>query len=143
MYSVVHNSPSVKTWYRADTRHSLWPRYVFIDGGTISSFCSQFCHHIQVLFADYLLHILLKLFQSNIISIDWRDWNCFNFSKLFSVSLMVTRSKHASLKHTYLAWRSTVITKAVPLGWGLSIALRLGWPLRLPQTWVTRTRNFC
>ena len=45
-------------------------------------------------------------------------------------------------EHTYLARRSTMITKVVPLGWGLSIAHRLGWPLRLPQTWVTRARNF-
>ena len=44
--------------------------------------------------------------------------------------------------HTYLAWRLTMITKVVPLGWDLSIALRFGWPLRLPQMWVTRTRNF-
>ena len=35
-------------------------------------------------------------------------------------------------KHTYLARRSTMITKVVPLGWGPSIAQRLGWPLRLP-----------
>ena len=45
-------------------------------------------------------------------------------------------------EHTYLARRSTMIMKVVPLGWGLSIAHRLGWPLRLPQTWVTRARNF-
>ena len=45
-------------------------------------------------------------------------------------------------QHTYLARRSTMIMKVVPLGWGLSIAHRLGWPLRLPQTWVTRARNF-
>ena len=44
--------------------------------------------------------------------------------------------------HTYLAWRLTMIMKVVPLGWDLSIALRFGWPLRLPQMWVTRTRNF-
>ena len=30
------------------------------------------------------------------------------------------------LQHTYLAWRLTVITKAVPLGRGRSIALRSG-----------------
>ena len=47
-----------------------------------------------------------------------------------------------NLEHTYLARRSTMIMKVVPLGWGLSIAHRLGWPLRLPQTWVTRARNF-
>jgi len=45
--------------------------------------------------------------------------------------------------HTYLARRSTTIKKVVPLGWGLAIAQRLGWPLRLPQTWVTRVHNFC
>ena len=46
-------------------------------------------------------------------------------------------------KHTYLVRRLTMIKKVVPLGWGLSIAHRLGWPLRLPQMWVTRARNFC
>lgn len=35
----------------------------------------------------------------------------------------------------------TVIRKAVPPGWGPSIALRSGWPLRSPQMWVTRARN--
>ena len=36
----------------------------------------------------------------------------------------------------------TAITKAVGPEWGLSIALRLGWPLRSPQMLVTRVRNF-
>ena len=40
--------------------------------------------------------------------------------------------------YTYLARRLTVIMKAVPPGRGSPIALRLGWPLRLPQMWVTR-----
>ena len=35
----------------------------------------------------------------------------------------------------------TVIRKAVPPGWGLSIALRLGWLLRSSQMWMTRVRN--
>ena len=35
--------------------------------------------------------------------------------------------------HTYLTGRLTVITKAVPLRRGPSIALRLGWPLQFPQ----------
>ena len=46
-------------------------------------------------------------------------------------------------KHTYLVWRLTMIKKVVPLGRGLSIAHWLGWPLRLPQMWLTRARNFC
>ena len=37
----------------------------------------------------------------------------------------------------------TVIHKAVPHGRGPSIALRSGWPHRLPQMWATRVRNFC
>ena len=40
-----------------------------------------------------------------------------------SLSLIVVLPLH---KHTYLAWRSTVIMKAVPLGRGPSIAHRLG-----------------
>ena len=36
----------------------------------------------------------------------------------------------------------TTITKVVGPEWGLSIALRLGWPLRSPQMLVTRVRNF-
>ena len=70
-----------------------------------------------------------------------------------SIILLLSQSVHSTSlslfvvlpiqEHTYLAWRSTVITKAVPLGRGPSIAHRLGWPLRLPQMWVTRTRNFC
>ena len=35
----------------------------------------------------------------------------------------------------------TVIMKAVRPERGLAIALRLGWPLRSPQMWVTRVRN--
>ena len=45
--------------------------------------------------------------------------------------------------HTYLAWRLTMIKKVVPLRRGFSIALRLSWPLQLPQMWVTWTRHFC
>ena len=45
---------------------------------------------------------------------------------------------------SYLPGRGdTVIIKAVPLGWGPPIALRLGWPLGLPQMRVTPRRNFC
>lgn len=36
---------------------------------------------------------------------------------------------------------ATVIMQAVLPGRGPSIALRLGWRLRLPQMWVTRVRN--
>ena len=36
----------------------------------------------------------------------------------------------------------TVIKKAVPPGRGFSIALRLGWPLRIPLMWVSRAYNF-
>ena len=66
---------------------------------------------------------------------------------LFVVTPASQRTAGKSLKgrvirHTYLAWRLTMITKVVPLGWDLSIAQRFGWPLRLPQMWVTRTRNF-
>ena len=46
-------------------------------------------------------------------------------------------------KHTYLAQVITMITEVVPSGRGCSIALRSSWPLRLPQMWVTRVRNFC
>ena len=35
----------------------------------------------------------------------------------------------------------TLISKEVPPGRGLSIALRLGWPLRFPQMWETREHN--
>ena len=37
----------------------------------------------------------------------------------------------------------TLIPKGVPPVRGLSIALRLGWPLRSPQMRETRARNFC
>lgn len=44
----------------------------------------------------------------------------------------------------YLPGRgAAVIMKAALLGRGLSIALRSGWPLRLPQMWATRRRHFC
>ena len=33
--------------------------------------------------------------------------------------------------------------KGVPLSWGLPIALRVGWHLRLDQMCSTRERNFC
>ena len=59
----------------------------------------------------------------------------------FDIRILWVRTQTMG-EHTYLARRSTMITKVVPLGWGLSIAPRLGWPLRLPQTWVTRARNF-
>ena len=52
-------------------------------------------------------------------------------------------AKHTKTHHTYLARRLTVIMKAVPLGWGPSIALRLGWSLLILQMWVSRLRNFC
>lgn len=46
------------------------------------------------------------------------------------------------VKEAYLpGTEDTVISKAVPPGRGPSIALRLGWSLRLPQMWVTRVRN--
>ena len=35
----------------------------------------------------------------------------------------------------------TMINKVVPPGQGLSIALRLGWPLLLPQMWTTQVHN--
>ena len=38
---------------------------------------------------------------------------------------------------------TTVITKAVSLRRGPFIALRVGWPVRLPQIGVARKRNFC
>lgn len=47
-----------------------------------------------------------------------------------------------SVSEAYLpGTEDTVISKAVPPGRGPSIALRLGWSLRLPQMWVTRVRN--
>ena len=47
------------------------------------------------------------------------------------------------MKHTYLARGSTVINKAVPSGRGSPIALRMSWPLQLPQMWVTWVHNLC
>jgi hypothetical protein len=48
----------------------------------------------------------------------WRKNEKINVYKYPTVALV---------QHTYLAWRLTMIKKVVPLGWGLAIALRLGW----------------
>ena len=37
---------------------------------------------------------------------------------------------------------ASMIKKIDPPRRGLTIALRFGWRLRLPQMWVTRVRNF-
>ena len=79
-----------------------------------------------------------------------RKWKCMSHLQTTWLSLASIdpldqdswAREDEDIGHTYLARRSTMITKVVPLGWGLSIAHRLGWPLRLPQTWVTRARNF-
>ena len=81
------------------------------------------------------------------------DWQCVNCSvtKYFlmhtraSVSCvgMLSLNNFLGPYEAYLpgtGWTS--ITKEVGPARGLSIALRLGWPLRSPQMRVTRVRNF-
>ena len=66
-------------------------------------------------------------------------WNAGNFlTSCKPVSCLGKTLHHGVSKEQGV----TVILKAVPPGRGLSIALLLGWPLRLPQMWVTRARNF-
>ena len=43
-----------------------------------------------------------------------------------TVARPIRAARQPPAQHTYLAWRLTVITKAVPLGRGRSIALRSG-----------------
>lgn len=65
------------------------------------------------------------------------------FEYLFIKLLLIYSNGQMSDIQAYLPGTgSTVIKKAVSPGRGLSIALRLGWSLRLPQMWATRVRNF-
>ena len=64
-------------------------------------------------------------------------WKPFHFAEKFDMR------RGGSRVSAYLPGTGgTMIKKVVLPGRGLSIALRLGWSLRLPQMWATRVRNF-
>ena len=104
-------------------------------------FWHQFCYFLEIMLLKTIYIIIpcyhnLKSYHSSSVSTQshW-IWFC---SEEFSMLQLLGATLLSLLLHTYLARRSTVIMKAVPPGRGSSIALRLGWPLRLPQMWATR-----
>jgi len=91
------------------------------------------CPHIIMFSAPKLVHF-------DRFCKDLRDL----FLKTVPISELEFNWPRLANESSYLPGRGdTVIIKAVPLGWGPPIALRLGWPLGLPQMWVTPRRNFC
>ena len=120
--------------YRHPNSWLLTPEMVLISTALFPREGPHFSQQVQVpAYCERHLctkHRTLKKAQVKIV---WQ-----NVPTALSMKSLVAANKW----HTYLARRLTTIKKVVPLGWGLAIALRLGWPLRLPQMWVTRTRNF-
>ena len=92
------------------------------------------------------LCVLLTWFWWNEISVyeNWLFYRDTVMQDLNPESRSSAENTGATRHQAYLpGTEDTVIHEAVPPVWGPSIALRLGWPLRSPQMWVTRVRNFC
>jgi len=121
--------------YRHPNSWLLTPEMVLISTALFPREGPHFSQQVQVpAYCERHLctkHRTLKKAQVKIV---WQ-----NVPTALSMKSLVAANKW----HTYLARRLTTIKKVVPLGWGLAIAQRLGWPLRLPQMWVTRVQNFC
>jgi len=61
----------------------------------------------------------------------------------FGMAAIVHRVDSTAFKAYLPGTEDTLIHQGVLPRRGLSIALRFGWPLRSPQMWATRVRNFC
>ena len=116
-----------------------WPRWCFVTFWWIISCYITFLYKKYVSSCQWYIFATIHIF----ITIDkvrqnyMRHRFCLN-SRGLSLPKMVATPSTSVQPHTYLARGLTVITKVVPPGRGSSIALRLGWPLRLPQMWATR-----
>ena len=69
-------------------------------------------------------------------------WSAFYSAWHSQVQLLSIKHSRDRSQAYLPGTEDTMIHKVVPPVWGPSIALRLGWPLRSPQMWVTRVRNF-
>ena len=121
--------------YRHPNSWLLTPETVLISTALFSREGPHFSQQVQVpAYCERHLCIKHRTLKKAQVKIVWQ-----NVPTALSMKSLVAANKW----HTYLARRLTTIKKVVPLGWGLAIAQRLGWPLRLPQMWVTRVQNFC
>jgi len=81
-----------------------------------------------------VIHHVLRLLNSNKLP--------KNYTTLTLLSWWICLEVY--LRKSYLpGTEESAIIEADPPGWGPTIALRLGWPLRLPQMWVSRVHNLC